>query len=481
MHGLYTTLSHCWGAKVPIVTTTHNLAAHRDSIPVSSLPPTFQQAVMITRLLGMRYLWIDSLCILQDSKEDWEKESMRMGEVYGQSFLTIAARAARNAQDGCFISRTVSTAPICRLRYLAKDDPSIPLGAISILDPTFEIENPKQSPLDTRGWVLQEKILTPRIVHYGAQQIYWECRQKAARQDAKYVGPLTNRLKESIDIHTPFKLIFRCIKGERELVYPQDWSEWRLELAVRMTQWYRLVGEYSERSLTYASDKLPALAGVARTFARLTGYRYLAGLWEEDILMGLLWWRSKRNGLLLSTWPEEPVSDVLPSWSWARFMGPLSFNGSQQGYLVLLDPCCEVLGMSYSDGEETLLGAYGEVPKARITLNARLLRVTATEITRASLELLPMASLRDRNGKEVGTLEYDQKSHHQNPPAEELFCMVINKSVNKRPLGLALLSVPGQHATFSRVGFVWFANMPPRHYDGSDLIWKVEPRVIHLV
>ena len=404
-----------------------------------------------------------------------------MGDVYGRSFLTIAARAARSAQVGCFISRTVSTASICHLSYLAEDDASIPPGTISILDPTFELEEPKHSPLDTRGWVLQEKVLPPRIVHYGAQQIYWECRQKTTRQDAKYMAPVTSRFKESIDIHTPFKLIFRCIKGERELVYPPEWSERRLELAVRMTQWYRLVEEYSERSLTYTSDKLPALAGVARTFARLTGYRYLAGLWEEDILMGLLWWRSKRKGLQLSTWPDSPVSDVLPSWSWAKFMGPLSFHGSQQGYLVLLDPCCEVLDMSYSHGEETLLGAYGEISKARITLRARILRATATEITRGSLDLLPMATLQDHNGKEVGTLEYDQKAHHQDPPAKELFCMVINKSVNERPLGLALLSVPGEQATFTRVGFVWFVDMPPRHYDGSDLIWKVEPSVIHLV
>lgn len=481
MHGLYITLSHCWGGKVPIVTTTHNVDIHRDAMPMSSLPPTFRQAVQITRYLGIRYLWIDSLCILQDSKQDWERESMTMGEVYGRSFLTIAARAARNAQDGCFIPRRVSTVSICRLSYLAKDDPSIPLGTISILDPAFMIEDPRQSPLDTRGWVLQEKILTPRVVHYAAQQIYWECRQKATSQDGKYLVPPTSRLKQSIDVHTPFKLIFRCIKGERELVYPPDWSERRLELAVRMTQWYRLVGEYSERSLTYASDKLPALAGVARTFARLTGYKYLAGLWEEDILMGLLWWRWKRKGLPSSTWPDAPVSDLLPSWSWARFMGPLSFHASQQGYLVLLDSCCEVLNISYSDGEQTLLGAYGEVSNARITLKARLLRATATEVTRGSLDLLPKATLHDDNGKEVGSLEYDLKAHHQNPPAKELFCMVINKSVNERPLGLALMSVPGQNATFTRVGFVWFVNMPPRHYDGSDLIWKIEPSVLHLV
>lgn len=474
----YITLSHCWGGKVPIMTTTKNIGIHMDTIPTSSLPPTFRQAVQITRALDVRYLWIDSLCIIQDSREDWEKESMTMGEVYGRSYLTIAARGARNAQDGCFIPRTMSDTSICPLYYSSKSDPSIPRGLIYIIDPAFPIEQPNQSPLDTRGWVLQEKILSPRIIHYGAQQVYWECRQNTYRQDAKYTPPLTNRLKQSIDIHTPFKLAFRGMKGGGEFVYPPEWSERKLELAVRMAQWYSLVGEYSQRRLTYTSDKLPALAGIARTFASATGYQYLAGLWKEDFLLGLLWYRRKR---LLSGWPDEPVSDKLPSWSWARFMGPLTFYGSHQGLLIVLRSCCEVLEVSYPSSENTLLGAYGEVSNAQITLKTRILKVTTREITQGPLDLLPMATLHDEDDKEVGNLEYDQKLYHTDPPTKELFCMVIQGAVDEPPLGLALLPVPGQHATYARVGFVWFRNMPPKHYGGSDLIWNVEPSVLHLV
>ncbi|KAK3403414.1 heterokaryon incompatibility protein-domain-containing protein [Sordaria brevicollis] len=449
-----------------------------DTIHMSSLPPTFKQAVQITRSLNIRYLWIDSLCIIQDSREDWEKESMTMGEVYGRSYLTIAARAARNARDGCFIARAVSGTSICQLEYSSKSEPTIPRGKIYIIDPSFLIEQANHSPLDTRGWVLQEKVLSPRIIHYGAQQVYWECRQSTYRQDAKYTPPLTNRLKQAIDIHTPFKLAFRGIKGSREFVYPPEWSERELELAVRMAQWYTLVGEYSQRKLTYTSDKLPALAGLARTFASATGYQYLAGLWKEDLLLGLLWYRRKR---LLSGWPDEPVSDKLPSWSWARFMGPLTLYGSHQGLLIVLKPCCEVLEVSSPGSGNTLLGAYGEVSSVKITMKARILEVTPREITEGALDLLPMATLHDRDGKEVGNLQYDQQLHHAEPPAKELFCMVIQGAVDEPPLGLAVLPVLGQHTTYTRVGFVWFRNMPPKHYGGSDLIWKAEPTVVHLV
>lgn len=161
--------------------------------------------------------------------------------------------------------------------------------------------------------------------------------------------------------------------------------------------------------------------------------------------------------------------------------GLLTFYGSHQGLLIVLKPCCEVLEVSYPRSKNTLLGAYGEVSNAKITMKPRVLKVTAREITHGPLDLLPMATLHDRDGKKVGKLEVDQKLHHTEPPAKVLFCMVIQGAVDEPPLGLALLPVPGQHANFIRVCFAWFRNMPSKHYGGSDLIWKVEPEVVHLV
>lgn len=96
MVGRYVTLSHSWGGNVPLITTTKSLATHKQSVPLASLPPTFKDAIAIARKLGVQYLWIDSLCILQDSSADWETEAGLMGDVYGRSYFTIAARGAAN-------------------------------------------------------------------------------------------------------------------------------------------------------------------------------------------------------------------------------------------------------------------------------------------------------------------------------------------------------------------------------------------------
>ena len=101
----YVALSHCWG-KIPILTTTsNNLSVHLDGVPFEALPRNFQDAAVITCTMGMEYLWIDSLCILQDSKEDWERESAMMGQVYQNASFTIEADSSTNAHEGILHER----------------------------------------------------------------------------------------------------------------------------------------------------------------------------------------------------------------------------------------------------------------------------------------------------------------------------------------------------------------------------------------
>lgn len=102
--GKYIALSHCWGGKTPVMTTTKNLQDHLQEI--SSLPQTFLEAALLTRVLGVRYLWIDSLCILQDSREDWEREAPLMASVYGNAYVTIAADVAKNTNAGFLTGST---------------------------------------------------------------------------------------------------------------------------------------------------------------------------------------------------------------------------------------------------------------------------------------------------------------------------------------------------------------------------------------
>ncbi|KAL1614359.1 hypothetical protein SLS54_009786 [Diplodia seriata] len=108
LHAHYVALSHCWGPpdKHPLRTTTATLAKHLKGIEFEQLPKTFQDAAIITRALGLKYLWIDSLCILQDNEDEWREEVGKMGSLYQLATLTVAASGAHDASEGCYMSKT---------------------------------------------------------------------------------------------------------------------------------------------------------------------------------------------------------------------------------------------------------------------------------------------------------------------------------------------------------------------------------------
>ena len=440
IRGRYITLSHCWGGKVSLTTTTDNLSAHKKAIPLASMPPTFRQAVHISKRLGIQYLWIDSLCILQNSKDDWEREASKMGDVYKGSYLTIAARAASSAEVGCFIARR--EASTCRIEYQSPDRSLS--GSIYILDPAFQLERITETPLDTRGWVLQERILSPRILHYGAQQIYWECREATIRQDGKYPDINQDNLrlhgfKQSLDVHVPCDQIFYANN-----LRPREWTPQKFDLYARMAQWYCLVSMYSVRKLTFGSDKLPAIAGIAKTAAAFTGYSYIAGLWREDILAGLLWYRAGIEG------SNEPLASLkLPSWSWARFNGRIEFRGGKpNGTVRIVDDSCQAIDINYrSTG---VLGNYGEVCHSRIELRGKVIAVTCRTVGDSDDTLHPGEYLFDASGTQIGKMIRDHNRDYTQ--SQELFSLLIH--AGEYPAGLALERVQGQNSTFERVGFI---------------------------
>ncbi|PMD38806.1 HET-domain-containing protein [Hyaloscypha variabilis F] len=367
MHGLYIALSHCWGGQVPLTTTSCTVLERKKSTPMSLLPQTFRDAVFISRKLGVRYLWIDSLCIIQDSKTDWEKESAVMGDVYGRSHLTIAARGAANAEIGCFIPRKEEP-PACCLEYKNADG-SI-RGQMFVRNPAFEIERIDRSPLDERGWVLQERILSPRILYYGSQQLYWECTSATIRQDGKdrdvhNDGLRPGGFKEDWDPARVTKPKFATPEDEQL----SEMSGVSVEALERTRHWYLIADHYTRRKLTFDSDRLPAIAGVAKEFHRKTSYAYVAGLWKEDLITGLLWYRSSAYSA-----HDAPTSSELPTWSWARFSGTISFwSYTGTALLYVLDTDCELLDISY-DSTANLYN-YGEISNARIQIKGRYRRI----------------------------------------------------------------------------------------------------------
>lgn len=170
----YIALSHCWGdlsveAKKEFCTTTENFTQRRIGFNVSSLPKTFQDAVRVTRELGILYLWIDSLCIIQygDHGKDWKDESRQMESIFSAAYCTIAATAAINSDAG-FLKRDINPDSV----YV--HDASGKEFYISTDIDDFD-NDVNKAQLNTRAWVMQEGVLSRRTIHFSANQIYWEC------------------------------------------------------------------------------------------------------------------------------------------------------------------------------------------------------------------------------------------------------------------------------------------------------------------
>jgi hypothetical protein len=173
----YITLSHCWG-KIEIKRLlTANISQFTESIDVTELPKTFQDAVIIARRLDVRFLWIDSLCIIQDSFEDWAKESTSMGDVYKNALCNIAATAAPDGRTGCFLERNPLLAQTCRVRIEGLPGPAPVSRIYELVRKDFWEQEINKAPLIQRAWVLQERTLAPRIIHFGKNQLCWECHE----------------------------------------------------------------------------------------------------------------------------------------------------------------------------------------------------------------------------------------------------------------------------------------------------------------
>lgn len=171
--GPYMTLSHCWGSVDCLRLTAGNYECLTRGFPLGDLPVLYQDAVWVTRQLGVQYLWIDSLCIVQegDGLADWNLESTRMGEVYGKSYCNISATHASNGHSSMFHNRN--------LRSLTPQMVDLPLeGQLVrhlVVDYRFWDNEVSQTLINERAWVLQERLLSPRILHFGERQVMWEC------------------------------------------------------------------------------------------------------------------------------------------------------------------------------------------------------------------------------------------------------------------------------------------------------------------
>jgi hypothetical protein len=296
----YIALSHCWG------TTPSNLAGSSklvqanidrfmsSGIPLRDLPKTFSDAVSVARSLNVRYLWIDSLCIAQDSKEDWERNAAAMWEIYTNSYVTIAATASRDSSQGLFRTRIAATVVPSIVR-VPESHPQLDGGIYRCYDSDEWNECVEFAALNKRGWVLQERLLSPRIIHFAETQVFFECWDLRASERLPSGIPARGRrstLRD--DLH-------------------RDVREKGIDSLIPL--WASVVWKYTSLQLSHDSDKIVAVSAISRQLMDSIpdSGRYVYGLWEYS-LAGQLCWSSSRDSVRCS-------DDRAPSWSWCSMNG----------------------------------------------------------------------------------------------------------------------------------------------------------------
>jgi hypothetical protein len=304
MHGPYFTLSHCWGSQRPrLLLTRDTVGMLKDSLPIDSLEPTYRDALDATRSLGCRYLWIDLFCIFQGaddfSKQDWMKESVLMDRIYAGGALNISATHGHNGNAGCYSQRMEKPPlPPIIVSWLRYSGPHMQPIYCELRAPAhvpYSIEAYGQSPVFSRGWIVQERILAPRVLHFARGEIVWEC----AEGEATESFPNTE---------------------EGQAMMPGQLSSLHLSTKSRSTilwLWRCAISRYTQTTLTVPNkDKMAAVQGISQRIAESLNNTLFFGFLACTLPQSLCWY--VEDGARRHKLPDQAENDSFPSWHFAR-------------------------------------------------------------------------------------------------------------------------------------------------------------------
>lgn len=326
----YITLSHRWGDGNFLKLTTENISALEHGLPITLLRKTFRDALVIAQRMNNCYVWIDSLCIIQsgDDLEDWQQESKTMEQVYSNSFCNISADRG-DESNGLFSQRTPAPDVIYSLQIQPESDSVLPwFRRISkskrdtrrwhILRLLDVFEDATKSPLNHRGWVLQERLLAPRVLHFSSEQVTWECAHHLAWDIAPDWIPT---LRYSLPVYaSPLLDRYRVVKESMQRLRLSDGS-----VNAAGLRWKILVATYTSCDLTKHSDRLVAFSGIARQLAPAEG-QYVAGLWANSMPRSLLWEVRADAPMTNQSHCQASSEYFAPTFSWAAADRMVSMN-----------------------------------------------------------------------------------------------------------------------------------------------------------
>jgi hypothetical protein len=279
-----------------------------DSISLQDLPRTFTDAIAFCREMKVRYLWVDALCIIQPRPgdllglQDWETQSGIMGYIYANAIFTIAAQGAVNADIGLFPDKApFDLSPRSCPLFLDTDSPSLYVKT----EPPEWVASVGESALQQRAWVLQERLLSTRLIHFTQHGVFWECAERCASEFEPEKTETGGLLTLSV-MFPPANSPDNAAKTKNDI----------------MLEWIGILADYSERNLSVVTDKFPAISAIAQRVALLTDDTYIAGMWKSRLFDDLLWtgmWK-------FPYFRQRPSKYVAPTWSWASVIGKTSHN-----------------------------------------------------------------------------------------------------------------------------------------------------------
>jgi hypothetical protein len=413
----YSALSYCWGGDQAIKLETASLERCENGLAISELPKTLFDAVQLSWDLGLAYIWIDCLCILQDDETDLAREIADLPAIFGNAYVTISASRASDSREGFLhpVSHPPADSTGFSLPYACPDGT---LGSI-ILNRQID------DPIHDRAWTFQEFMLSPRILDYTSLQLQWICRERTWHHEMK-------------DEHQ----------------YHLNESSSSLQSGDRQCEtWMMIVWAYSKRTLRFAADKLPAISGLAELWNRERGPfapSYMAGIWSDHLPSGLLWTNQQR-------FSTQHHAYRAPSWSWACLDASITWS---QTNLTTIDP--DFVIQSWSTKLVHDNAPYGAVSYASLTILGRLSRgILPSNIRRDSDDNPPDGI--NLEGAYV-SWDYDNSALHSLMETGVIFCLQIYMFEETKRCGPSgLLLVADNLKKYRRIGVFRFK--PPSFTD----------------
>ncbi|PTB35683.1 hypothetical protein M441DRAFT_152805 [Trichoderma asperellum CBS 433.97] len=512
----YAAVSYCWGTKEEaekqLKTTVNTLQQRFSEIDLKSMPHTVADAVRLCRAIGLRYLWIDALCIIQDDDNDWTRESFEMSNIYANSFITICVVTGTSCSAG-FLDKRHNQKTL-QINFTSQIDPAVK-GKLFLRiykHPTLNLtteytkmsvseglmRNDKlevdewaleKAPWFQRGWTFQESHFSKRKLLIGHEMAYMWHEDSMVSMD----GTRHDRSQLTLEAH----------RSMRDAI----------------DQWYTMVRFYVRRKLSYERDRLPALSGLARALGTsFPDLEYLAGLWKADLHRGLFWISGTTQSYREYVKPLK-YGYVAPSWSWARRPGPIYwFLGVQFSVGVKYTPEFELRAANVVTDK---LNPYGRVFSACLEMSAKIYRMVplgvdgedssnrrrpcakeAPEDERLHLHTYPFHYvLRSKQGDYVANLNFDWDVKgfrhdgygYPDAPLDEMRMLLISssdlsdgdvhrdldKALSDQRMMVGLLVMPTRNVDeFVRVG-LWYS--VAKGLGGSKLWEDIQPQVIRLV